>query len=182
MAPQPPVPAWPMPVPALLESRRMGGPHDHVRGAGPDLLITARAPVGLGGGLTGDAPYHPLAVRGRLHLLRPEPGSGALLVAARRRAPAGQTTAWLAGHPSRQPPRLTRTHGRHCKALPGMIRQASAGPLRRMKPKLSAGLDPRGRAGRLLQPVAIASRLTVCTAPTPPCHFRLPGGMPRSHH
>jgi hypothetical protein len=33
-----------------------------------------------------------------------------------------------------------------------MIRQASAGPLRRMKPKLSAGLDPRGRQG-LVEPV-----------------------------
>jgi hypothetical protein len=51
-----------VPVPALGQARGVGGPHHQMRGPGPDLLVTARAPVGLHRGGTGQGADHPVTV------------------------------------------------------------------------------------------------------------------------
>lgn len=107
-----------MPVPALVQPRPASGPHDDVRGAGPDLLVTARAPVGLGRRVARHAPDHPVAVWRRFMALRPQPVPHLLLIAPSRSwAATGQAPAWLAGQVSRQAPGLARTHGRHFRAF-----------------------------------------------------------------
>ena len=82
-----------MPVPAPVGRRLgvprvevgvpgIGRPGDDVRRPGPDLLVAARAAVGLAGRGAGQRPHHPVAVRRLLDLLgatgrlpRPEAGS-----------------------------------------------------------------------------------------------------------
>ena len=68
----------PVPVPALIEAGvdPVGGPGDHVRRARRDLLVTARAAVGLRRARAGLLPHHPVPVGPRLST-RSGPGTGA---------------------------------------------------------------------------------------------------------
>jgi hypothetical protein len=72
---RPRVPARRVPVPAHVDSEAR--PHDEMRCSGPDLLITARAPIGLGGRGTSQPPYDPfLTARVDLDELEPTRESG----------------------------------------------------------------------------------------------------------
>src|SRR5260370_31366575 len=61
-----PVPARAVPVPPLGQPPRVRGPYDQVRRSWLDLLVAARAPVGLHGGLARHGPDHPVAIGPRL--------------------------------------------------------------------------------------------------------------------
>ncbi len=83
----PALPARAVPVPPLSRAGGQLGPDHHVRHAGPDLLVTARAAVGLGGRGAGHLPDHPGSVRPVLDLRRAEPGRVGLVAGPGRAGP-----------------------------------------------------------------------------------------------
>ncbi len=114
----PALPARIVPVPALAGVPGIGGPHHHVRGPRHNLLVTAGAAIRLSCGGAGHLPYHPLAVRPLLRLLRAEPDGRRVRIAVRMAVRRGtpDAAAWLTRHVGGQAAGLTRAHGRHCKA------------------------------------------------------------------
>src|SRR5215472_17636668 len=82
---QPPLPAGIVPVTAVLQAAGVGRPGDQVGGARRDLLVAARAAVGLRAGGPGHRPDHPVPVGRRFGPLGAEPQRGAvrLLIPAR---------------------------------------------------------------------------------------------------
>src|SRR5580704_242443 len=122
----PPLPARIVPVPPFVRARGLRGPHHHVRGAGPDFLTAAGAPVGLGGRGAGHLAHHPRPVRPLLRLRRAEPDHARLVVGAdpavrcpadRRIRPASAATR-AAPDIGRETTCLTRAHGRQAMAPP----------------------------------------------------------------
>src|SRR5690349_24996480 len=67
------LPARIVPVPTIFRPIGLLRPHHDVRGARPDLLVTARTPVHLGRRGAGHLAHHPVPVRPLLHLRRPQP-------------------------------------------------------------------------------------------------------------
>src|ERR1700722_9690317 len=107
--PWPALPARIVPVPPSLGLIGLLRPHHDVRDARLDLLVAARAPVGLGGRRAGHLADHPVTVRPGLNLRRPPPGGRLLPRPAPRPSwpdPGPPPAGWPALPPSRGPPQV----------------------------------------------------------------------------
>src|ERR1700722_12901623 len=114
-APRAALPARIVPVPPPLGPVGMLRPDHDMRDAGPDLLVAARAPVGLGRGCARYRAHHPVAVGPGLRLLGPEPDRRLvprLRVPRRGRQAAGPAPG-TAGQLSWQAAGLAGAHGSH---------------------------------------------------------------------
>jgi len=130
-----PWPSWPslparaVPVPPLLQTRRVARPHHNVRGARCEFLVAAGAAICLRRGGAGDLTNDPVAIGPLFQLRRPEPdGVG----------PTGRCGFWsgtarppgLARRVGRQPARLPWAHVYFPAGLQPPLLARTTGPLR----------------------------------------------------
>src|SRR5262249_43202309 len=152
----PALPARAVPVPAL--GHAPVGPHHHVCGAGPYLLVAAGAPVCLRAGAAWHRAHQPVPVGAGLEAFR----AGRRVLGGCRVA-APHPAARSARHSRWQAPGLTRAHGRHCRTSRAAVVTADP-PLQLTSVRLVIARCSVDYAGRLTAHLPSAPRLLIVKA------------------